>query len=165
MPSPLKSQSLRKFTSASATPTVIAILNSFQSTRPMSFRAISPRARPRMVSVEAWEPQLPPVPMSMGMHEVSATPSVPQSTSALSKWEMIRPVNVAEIIRKNSQGSLFFARLSTPVRRYSSSEWRMAAIFSKSSVFSSSMTSITSSTVMMPTSLPSLSTTGMDMRS
>ena len=51
------------------------------------------------------------------------------------------------------------------VFRYSSSLGAIPAIFSKSSVFSSCKTSTASSTVIMPTSLSSLSTTGSDIMS
>ena len=63
---------------------------------------------------------------------------------------MIMPVKMAEIIKNSSHGMRFLASVRTPVLRYSSSEGSMAAIFSKSSVFSSSMTSTMSSMVMMP---------------
>ena len=85
------------------------------------------------------------------MQDTSATPMEAALDSTFSKWVIIMPVNVAEIIRISSHGRRFFASVTTLVLRYSSSEGSMAAIFSKSSVFSSSMTSTMSSTVMMPT--------------
>ncbi|OQA38951.1 MAG: hypothetical protein BWY50_02178 [Spirochaetes bacterium ADurb.Bin315] len=50
-----------------------------------------------------------------------------------------------------SQTIRFFAKVNTPVFRYGFSLGINAPIFWKSSVFSSSMTSMMSSTVMIPT--------------
>ncbi len=74
-------------------------------------------------------------------------------------------VNVAESIRNISHGTRRFHISQVLVREYGLSEGVIAAMISKSSVASASMTSITSSTVTMPTRRPSLSTTGRAMRS
>ena len=74
-------------------------------------------------------------------------------------------MNVADSISTISQGSRAFQVAKTPVRRYGLSEGSIAAIFSKSSVVSSSMTSIASSTVTIPTSRFSRSTMGMARKS
>ena len=49
---------------------------------------------------EDWEPQLPPVSISMGIKAVRAG----SSARALSKEEMIMPVKVADTISSISQG-------------------------------------------------------------
>ena len=84
--------------------------------------------------------------------------------SASSKRAMIWPVNVAETIRSSSQGIRDLYVSQTLVLRYGLSVGSIAAIFSISSVVSSSMTSMASSTVMMPTRRSSLSTTGRAMK-
>ena len=78
---------------------------------------------------------------------------------------MIIPVKVADIMSNSSQGIRFFHVSNTPVLIYGASVGLIAAIFSISSVASCCMMSTTSSTVMMPTSLSSLSTTGMTEKS
>ena len=66
-----------------------------------------------MTRVEDWEPQLPPVSMSMGMNAASTTTE--ESTS----WKplMMPPVNVAEIMSTSSQTMRFFARAKGLVLR------------------------------------------------
>ena len=59
--------SLTKLQAASVTPQVTATRTSFQMTLKMSENSISPSERPRMTVTLAWEPQLPPVSISMGM--------------------------------------------------------------------------------------------------
>ena len=53
-----------------------------------------------MTVTEDWEPELPPVSMSMGMKAVRAT----WAARAFSKPVMIMPVKVAETISSSSQG-------------------------------------------------------------
>ena len=53
-----------------------------------------------MIVTEACEPELPPVSISIGIKAVSTT----CAASAFSKFVMIRPVKVAEIISSASQG-------------------------------------------------------------
>ncbi len=114
-----------------------------------------------MAIVELWLPALPPVPVRIGMDAVR-----PVTTASISSnEEIIEPVRVAEIMRTKSQPILFLTRVKTGVLRYSSSDGKRAAIFSKSSVVSSSMISKMSSIVTIPTSLFSLSTTGTARRS
>ena len=79
---------------------------------------------------------------------------------ASSKRLMICPVKVAEIMRSSSQGMRDLKVSRVLVLRYGLSEGSMAAIFSMSSVVSSCRTSMASSMVTMPTSRPSVSTTG-----
>ena len=74
--------------------------------------SISPRDRARMTAVEAWAPELPPVPMSMGMKATS-----PACTASISSNEVrIMLVKVAESIRNMSQGMRFFQISTIPVR-------------------------------------------------
>lgn len=115
----------------------------------------------RMTAVEACAPELPPVPMSMGIKPMSTA----CTASASSKEFIIRLVNVAESMRNISHGTRRFHISKALVLEYGLSEGVIAAISSKSSVASASITSMTSSTVTMPTRRPSLSTTGSAMRS
>ena len=78
---------------------------------------------------------------------------------------MIRPVNVAEIMSIRSHGTRLSQIFQTLVFKYGLSLGVIAAIISKSSVASSSMTSRMSSMVIMPTILFSPSTTGSEIRS
>ena len=59
-----------------------------------------------MMVTEDWEPQLPPVSISMGMKAVRAG----SNARALSKEEMIMPVKVADTISSISQGIRFLYR-------------------------------------------------------
>ena len=70
--SPYCSQMRRKLTAASAEPHSSATRASFHHTTNRSDRWISSSARPRMIIVEAWEPPLPPVSMSIGMNDTSS---------------------------------------------------------------------------------------------
>ena len=56
----------------------------------------------RMTVTDDWEPEFPPVSISIGMKAVRMT----SCESAFSKLVIIRPVNVAEIISSISQGTL-----------------------------------------------------------
>ena len=129
---------------------------SFHTTRGRSENSISPSDSERMTVTEDCEPELPPVSMSMGMKAVSAT----CAASALSKCVMIRPVNVAETISSMSQGMRCLKRSNVDERRYVLSDGVMPPMISMSSVASSSMTSMASSKVTMPTMRFSVSTTG-----
>ena len=108
-----KSRMRPKLTAASAAPHSRLTASSLFSTRSASRGRISPSARPRMTRVEDWEPQLPPVSMSMGMNAASTTTE--ESTS----WKplMMPPVNVAEIMSTSSQTMRFFARAKGLVLR------------------------------------------------
>ena len=114
-----------------------------------------------MMMALAWPPALPPVSISIGINAVSTT----YLLNAFSNDVMMLPVKVAEIINSKSHGILFLYASKTVVFKYGLSDGITAAIFSISSVVSSSRMSTTSSTVMMPTSLSSLSTTGMAVNS
>ena len=70
--SPYWSQMRRKLTAASTVPHSSATRASFHQTVSTSPRSISPSASPRMTMVEACEPPLPPVPISIGMNETSS---------------------------------------------------------------------------------------------
>ena len=157
----LKKRMRMKLTVVRAMATRMPTRNSRQRTLNQLLSSISPTAIPRMTSVLACEPQLPPVSISMGMKAARI------AAWLIRFWQrpMMAPVNVAEIIRTRSQTILFRARRKMLVFRYSSSDGFRAAIFSKSSVFSASMTSTISSMVMMPTMRSSLSTTGMAFKS
>ena len=159
--SPSTSSILPKFTSESVAPHSSATRHSFHMTFSASRGSISPSDRLRITAVEACAPELPPVPISIGIKATSAgtTASIP------SKLVRIMLVKVAESIRNSSQGMRFFQISRTGVREYGVSEGSIPAIFSMSSVVSCSITSSTSSTVTMPTRRISLSTTGMTIRS
>ena len=74
--------------------------------------SISPRDRARITAVEACAPELPPVPMSMGMKATS-----PACTASISSKEVrIMLVKVAESIRNMSHGMRFFQISTMPVR-------------------------------------------------
>ena len=152
---------LTKFTAASVAPQSTATRISFQMTASMSLGSVSPMDRLRITAVELWEPELPPVPISIGIKPVSTA----NLLSASSKWVIIMLVNVADSMRNISQGIRRFQSSPTVAREYGVSEGETPLMRSKSSVVSSSSTSMTSSTVTMPTSLSSLSTTGMARRS
>ena len=94
--------------------------------------------------------------MSIGIKAVSTT----YAANASSKCVIIAPVKVADIISNNSHGILFFHVSNTPVLMYVLSLGVIAAIFSISSVVSSSIMSKISSIVIIPTNLFSESTTG-----
>ena len=115
LPSSMRSMSMifRKQRDASATPQRTAVLISFQMTLGRSENSSSPRLRARMTVTEAWEPELPPVSMSMGMNDVKTT----WAASAFSKPLMIMPVNVAEIMRSESQGMRWRKRSKVDERR------------------------------------------------
>ena len=151
---------LQKVAAARVAPQSTATRISFQMTWSRSENSTSPRDRLRMTVTLAWEPEFPPVSISIGMKTVSTT----CTASASSKLVRIMPVKVAETIRSSSQGMRFFQISKTPVFIYGRSEGVMAAMISMSSVASCSMTSMTSSTVTMPTRRFSLSTTGMASR-
>ena len=135
--------------------------SSFQITRSQSANSTSPRDIARIMVTDACPPELPPVSISIGMNRVRAA----LAARASSKKPRMVPVKVAEIISSSSQGMRCFQVSTTPVWKYGLSVGRMAAIFSMSSVASSSITSMASSTVMMPTSRSSPSTTGRAVRS
>ena len=103
-----------------------------------------------------WEPELPPVPISMGMKADRAI----WADRASSKAVIISPVKVADTIISISQGIRFLNRSTGELLRYGFSEGVIPLISSISSVASSSMTSMASSKVTMPTIRFSPSTTG-----
>ena len=105
---------------------------------------------------EVCPPAFPPVSISMG----TKTVSIGSADSAPSKCPRIVEVKVADTISSNSHGMRLDHVSRTPVLRYGLSVGTIAAIFSMSSVTSSSMTSMASSTVTIPTSRCSLSTIG-----
>ena len=65
-----------------------------------------------MTAVDACAPELPPVPISMGMKATSAACTASMS----SKCVRMTLVKVAEIIRNSSQGTRFFQISIVPVR-------------------------------------------------
>ena len=110
-----------------------------------------------MIVTDDCEPELPPVPMSIGMNAVSTIEAARLDSNEL----MIIPVNVAEIMSMRSHGIRLIKISHTVSLSYGLSVVGViAATFWISSVASSSMTSIASSTVTIPTSRFSLSTTG-----
>ncbi|OPZ32418.1 MAG: hypothetical protein BWY99_02778 [Synergistetes bacterium ADurb.BinA166] len=146
---------------ASNPPRISPEMVSFRITLPMSESRISPSVSPRTTRVEAWVPELPPVPISMGMKKASAT-----TLSSANEYLCSTRVEKSWVTMQiRSHDSLLRARVKTPACRYSRSTGLMPAIRSKSSVVSSWMTSIMSSKVRIPTILSSLSTTGRACRS
>ena len=101
---------LTKLTAARAAPQSTATRISFQMTESMSRGSVSPMDRLRMTAVELCEPELPPVPMSIGMKPVSTA----VLARASSKRVMIMLVKVAESIRNISQGMRRFQSSKTP---------------------------------------------------
>ena len=97
----------------SATPQSTAVLISFQITFGASENSSSPRLSARMIVTEAWEPELPPVSISIGMKAVSTT----CAARALSKPVMMSPVKVAEIISSASHGMRCTNRSQAEERR------------------------------------------------
>ena len=114
---------------------------------------------PRVITVTAWIPPLPPMPATTGMKTASAT----TCSSARSN----RPTTQAarkQVARFASiQGSRRRTESSAGEKTRSSSE-RPASRY-MSSVASSWITSITSSTVITPSMRPSASVTGIASRS
>ena len=102
-----------KLAQARHTPHSTATRISFQTTWIMSENSISSRDRARITATEDWEPELPPVPDSMGIKEVSTT----QAARALSKLVMMMPVKVADSMSSSSQGMRAFQVSMTPVFR------------------------------------------------
>ena len=100
-----------KLAQARHTPHSTATRISFHTTRTMSEKSISSSDKARITATDDWEPELPPVPESMGMKEVSTT----QAARALSKLVMMMPVKVAESISSSSHGMRAFQVSSTPV--------------------------------------------------
>src|SRR3990172_3163620 len=114
-----------------------------------------PVARPRVTTVEDCTPTLPDTALITGANETRA---IICSSVAL-KCHRTAPTTISPSIVTISHGKRNRATLKGElVNIYSSSS--VPAIFNISSVASSRITSITSSTVMIPTSLSSLSTTG-----
>ena len=79
----------------------------------MSENFSSSRLRERMTVTEDWEPQLPPVSISMGINETSSG----SVAIAASKCSSIAPVTIAESMRTRSQMIRFFAREKTGIFR------------------------------------------------
>ena len=100
-------------TAASARPTSSATRSSFQSMLSASAKCSSSTARPRMMSVELWEPQLPPVSIIIGMNDTSSG----TAANAASYFEIIAPVMLAEIISTSSQMTRCLACFQTGVLR------------------------------------------------
>ena len=70
----------------------------------MAGNSISPSEIPRITATEAWLPELPPVPIIMGINAVRAT----IFERAVSNDEIIMPVSVADIINTKSHGIRIF---------------------------------------------------------
>ena len=102
-----------KHRAESAKPQSTAVLISFHTTPGRSEKSISPRLSARMTVTEDWEPELPPVSISIGMNAVSTT----WAARAFSKLVMISPVKVADTIRRASHGILCLKRSQGLERR------------------------------------------------
>jgi len=117
---------------------------------------ISPVAMARTTRVAAWAPALPPLPISSGMRATRAATATMVSSNIL----MPMPVKMLTTTRPTSQPMrLRNSRPSVASLKLICSGLTVASLW-KSSVASSSATSRMSSTVTMPRSTPSESTTG-----
>ena len=103
---------LAKLHTARPAPQRTATRISFHTIQGRSEKEISPREMLRMMATEAWEPELPPVPMSIGIKAVRTV----YAASAFSKLVMMRPVKVAESISRSSQGMRRRTSSMTPLR-------------------------------------------------
>ena len=70
----------------------------------MSEKVISPVDNPLITVTDDCDPQLPPVPISIGIYAVRTM----QADKRFSKEEIIRLVNVEDIISIKSHGNLAF---------------------------------------------------------
>ena len=93
---PPKSMSRPKLTTPSTSPTNTETRSSLKRTARMSPNSISPSAMPRMTSVEAWEPQLPPVSIIMGIQEVKMMPTM--QTAGLNLMNMKGKVESLQVL-------------------------------------------------------------------
>ena len=114
-----------------------------------------PVAKPLTIIVEDCVPIFPPIPMITGINAANAI--VLFNTS--SKIPMIKAAKIPPTQLANSQGTLILAFSHDDFKRISRS-FPAPTNCRKSSVASSRITSTTSSTVTMPKSLSSESTTG-----
>ena len=104
---------LAKHSAASTTPHSIAVRTSFQMTFSRSLNSSSPRDSARITVTEDWDPELPPVSISIGIKAVRQT----MAASFSSKLVRIRPVKVAETISRDSHGILCLNRSKGDDRR------------------------------------------------
>lgn len=102
------------FARARKAPTSKETRNSLNIILKMSLNSNSSSARPRMINVELWEPQFPPVSINIGMKDTRSG----TAANAFSYFVMIIPVNVAEIIRTRSQTIRFLACSNTLASKY-----------------------------------------------
>ena len=91
----------RPLAAASTALTIRDTASSFRTTRKRSRGRISSRASPRITRVALWEPQLPPVSISMGRKATSSG----TAEMASSYRVMMAPVTAAESIRISSHRS------------------------------------------------------------
>ena len=94
-------------------PTSSATRSSIQMIRAVSAKRSSSTARPRMIRVELWEPQFPPVSIIIGIKDTSRG----TAANAASYFEMIAPVILAESISTSSQTMRCFACFQAGVLR------------------------------------------------
>ena len=120
-----------------------------------------PVANPRMISVDDWRPTFPPIAAMTGMNVTTAT----TSWIVARKNHKIEPDTMLPIRLVSSQGTRSRTEWSAEeCMSSSSSSICVPDIFSMSSVAASWMMSTTSSTVIIPTRVLSLSTTGIASR-
>ena len=100
-------------TSASAVPTTSDTRSSFHSIASVSEKCSSSTARPRIMSVELCEPQLPPVSIIIGMNATSSG----TAANAASYLEIMAPVMPADTISTSSHTMRCFACFHTGVLR------------------------------------------------
>jgi len=115
-------------------------------------------ARPRTATVRLWVPALPPIEATIGISTASAT----IWAIAASNWAMTSEARIAVTRFTNSHGSRCFVVSPTRSERLDSSPTPASRRMSSSCT--SSSTFIASSIVITPTSRPSSSTTGAEIR-
>ena len=115
----------------------------------------------RIINVEAWEPEFPPLEIISGMK----TTRMIAFSNSCSKNPIAVAVNISPIKRMLNQPALFFIICRIEVEGYVSSKASIPAILWISSVASSSATSNISSIVTIPTKTPVPSITGSAVRS
>ena len=137
-------------------PSINPTRTSRQMTRSTSLGLTSATASARTTELAAWEPALPPAPMTIGTNTLSTT----TASRVDSNTSMTLIVKNAAKISTMSHTPRFLANVSTVAERYGSFNGSEPSERNASSVASASRTSIASSTVIMPRRRFSSSTTG-----
>ena len=123
------------------------------------FISTSPKAMLRMTTDNVWEPAFPPIPVTIGIAAASATTWMMTSSNI----PTVKEARKAVIKLMTNQGSLLTTEVLILLPTFSS--LLTPDSISKSSVCSSTITSMMSSIVMMPRMTFRRFTTGMTFRS